>query len=66
MSALGYEAGTLAPVIKCARCDKQARLTVENMPTGACCVCVDHAIAICHELGDSLGALMIAGKYRAL
>ena len=71
MSALeGYERGTLAPLIKCVRCDSQARLVVENSlmaGLGAvCAVCVDHALEICRELGDSLGAQLIAEKMRAL
>ena len=70
MSA-GYERGTLAPLIECARCDKTARLMVENaLLAGLECasvpVCVDHALEICHELGDSLGAQLIAEKMRAL
>jgi bacterioferritin-associated ferredoxin len=71
VSALeGYERGTLAPLIKCVRCDSQARLVVENSlmaGLGAvCAVCVDHALEICRELGDSLGAQLIAEKMRAL
>ena len=71
MSALkGYERGTLAPVIKCVRCDKQARLVVENSlmaGLGAVCtVCVDHAIEISLELGDTLGAQLISEKMRSL
>ena len=70
MSATTYEKGTLAPVIKCVRCDEQARLVVENSLMaglgGVCTVCVDHALEICRELGDSLGAQIIAEKYRAL
>jgi hypothetical protein len=66
----GYEAGTLAPVIKCVRCDKQARLVVENSLmaglAGVCTLCVEHAIEVCNELGDSLGAQMIAEKMRAV
>jgi len=71
VSALeGYEAGTLTPLVKCVRCDNQARLIVENSlmaGLGAvCAVCVDHALEICHELGDSLGAQLIAERIRAL
>ena len=71
MSTLnGYERGTLAPAIKCVRCDKPARLVVENsLMAGLCAVCtvcVDHAIEICLELGDSLGAQLISEKMRAL
>jgi len=73
VSALvGYETGTLAPIIKCVRCNSQARLMVENSLMaglgfeGTCAVCVDHAIAIAREIGDSLGALMISDKYRSL
>ena len=71
MSGLpGYERGTLAPVIKCVRCDKPARLVVENSlmaGLGAVCtVCVDHAIEVCIELGDSLGAQLIAERMSAL
>lgn len=71
MSTLrGYEAGTLAPVIKCVRCDKPARLVVENSLVAGlgavCTVCVDHAIEICLSLGDTLGAQIISEKTRAL
>ena len=71
MSTLkGYEAGTLAPLIKCVRCESQARLVVENSlmaGLGAvCAVCVDHAIEICLELGDTLGAQLISEKMRSL
>ena len=69
MSA-GYERGTLAPVIKCVRCDKPARLVVENSlmaGLGAVCtVCVDHALEICIQLGDTLGAQLISEKMRSL
>ena len=67
---LGYESGTLAPLIKCVRCDEQARLVVENSLmaglAGVCTVCVAHAIEICHEIGDSLGAQLIAERMRAV
>ena len=67
----GYETGTLAPVIKCVRCENQARLVVENSlmaGLGAVCtVCVDHAIEICIDhLGDTLGAQLISEKMRAV
>lgn len=57
------EAGTLAPLMECARCENQARLIVENaLVAGLECasvpVCIDHALAIAKELGDSLGALL--------
>ena len=64
------EKGTFAPVIKCVRCDEQARLVVENSLTagleGVCVVCVTHAVEICQQLGDSLGALMIQEKFGVL
>ena len=71
MSALeGYERGTLAPLIKCVRCDKQARLIVENSLMAGleavCAVCVNHALEICHQLGDSLGAQLISEKMSPL
>lgn len=70
MSATTHEKGTLAPLIKCVRCNEQARLIVENSLMagieGVCVVCVNHAIEICEELGDSLGGQMIAEKFRAL
>ena len=73
MTTLTCERGTLAPIIRCVRCNDQARLVVENslmagiMPIGAVCtVCVTHAIEICEQLGDSLGALMIVEKFGAL
>jgi hypothetical protein len=71
MTLTGYEAGTLAPVIKCVRCDKQARLVVENslmagLGGGVCALCVEHAVEVCQELGDSLGAQLIAEKMRAV
>jgi len=62
----GYEAGTLVPLMKCARCDSQARLIVEGLKRPSVPVCVDHALEICHELGDSLGAQLIAKKMSAL
>ena len=64
------EAGTLAPIIKCVRCDSQARLIVENSLMagleGVCVVCVNHALEICRELGDSLGAQLIAERMGVL
>ena len=72
MSALkGYERGTLAPLIECARCDKTARLMVENaLLAGLECasvpVCLDHAIEICLSLGDTLGAQLISERVSAL
>jgi hypothetical protein len=61
-----FEKGTLAPVVKCVRCNDQARLVVENSLMagleGVCTVCVKHAIEICIQLGDSLGAQIIAEK----
>lgn len=66
MSAIARrEAGTLAPLIKCAKCDGQARLIVEGVrPIGELYhLCLDHAIELCRESGDSLGAGIIAGKY---
>jgi hypothetical protein len=65
------EAGTLAPLMECARCNKQARLIVENaLMAGLECasvpVCVEHAVAIANELGDSLGAQLIAKRMSAL
>jgi hypothetical protein len=71
MSTLeGYERGTLAPLIKCIRCDKQARLIVENSLmvglAGVCTLCVECALELCHELGDSLGAQLIAERMKAL
>ena len=66
----GYERGTLAPLIKCVRCDKQARLVVENSLMagleGVCTLCVECALGLCHELGDSLGAQLIAERMRAV
>lgn len=66
----GYEKGSLAPVIKCARCDKQARLTVENSLMAGlgstCALCVECAVRVCNELGDSLGAQLIAERMRAI
>lgn len=66
-----YERGTLAPVIKCVRCDEQARLIVENgsmagLESPTLAVCVKHAVAIANELGDSLGAQLIAERMRAV
>ncbi len=66
-----YEAGTLAPLMECARCNSQARLIVENaLMAGLECasvpVCVEHAVEIAKELGDSLGAQLIAKRMRAL
>lgn len=70
MTLTGYEAGTLAPVIKCVRCDKQARLVVENSLMAGlgvvCALCAEHAVEVCQELGDSLGAQLIAEKMRAV
>ena len=70
MTTLTCERGTLAPIIKCVRCNDQARLVVENSLMagleGICTVCVTHAIEICNQLGDSLGALLIADKFGAL
>lgn len=71
MSTLeGYEKGTLAPLIKCVRCDKQARLIVENSLmaglAGVCTLCVECALELCHKLGDSLGAQLIAERMKAL
>ena len=64
------EAGTLAPIIKCVRCDSQARLVVENSLMAGlesvCVVCVVHAIEICRKLGDSLGAQLIADSMGVL
>jgi hypothetical protein len=65
------EAGTLAPLVECARCNGQARLIVENaLMAGLECasvpVCVEHAVAIARELGDSLGAQLIAKRMSAL
>ena len=71
-SLTGYEAGTLAPVIKCVRCDKQARLVVENSLMaglgfeGECTLCVECAVKVCKEYGDSLGAQLIAQMARAV
>jgi hypothetical protein len=67
----GYERGSLAPVIKCARCNEQARLIVENgymagLESPTLAVCVEHAVAIANELGDSLGAQLIAERMRAI
>lgn len=66
----GYEAGTLAPLIKCVKCDNQARLVVENSLmaglTGVCTLCVECAVKVCNEIGDSLGAQIIAEKMGAL
>lgn len=66
----GYEAGTLAPLIKCVRCDNQARLVVENSLlaglAGVCTLCVECALELCHKLGDSLGAQLIAERMKAL
>lgn len=69
MSALeGYERGTLAPLIKCVKCDKQARLIVENSLmaglAGVCTLCVECAVKVCKEYGDSLGAQIIAKMAR--
>ena len=65
-----YEKGTLASVIKCVRCNEQARLVIENSLMagleGVCVVCVTHAVEICQQLGDSLGALMIQEKFGVL
>jgi hypothetical protein len=65
-----YEKGTLAPVVKCVRCDQQARLVVENSLMagleGVCTVCVSHALEICKQLGDTLGAQLIAKKFGVL
>lgn len=65
-----YEKGTLAPVVKCVRCDQQARLVVENSLMagleGVCTVCVSHAVEICNQLGDTLGAQLIAKKFGVL
>ena len=73
MSTLkGYEAGTLAPVIKCVRCENQARLVVESSLMaglgfeGVCTLCVDCAVKVCKEYGDSLGAQIIAQMARAV
>ena len=74
IESLGFpnrEAGTLAPLMECARCNKQARLIVENaLMAGLECasvpVCVEHAVAIANELGDSLGAQLIAKRMSAL
>jgi hypothetical protein len=65
------EAGTLAPLMECARCNSQARLIVEDSLTaGLECaviaVCVEHAVEIARELGDSLGAQLIAKRMSAL
>lgn len=70
-SLTGSETGTLAPIMNCARCNKQARLIVENaLVAGLECaslpVCVEHAVAIANELGDSLGAQLIAKRMGAL
>ena len=66
----GYEKGSLAPVTKCARCDKQARLTVENSLMAGlgsnCNLCVECAVRVCNELGDSLGAQVLDERMRAL
>ena len=66
----GYEKGTLAPLIKCVRCNNQARLLIENSlmaGLGAeCNVCVEHAMEICINLGDSLGAQLLAEKMRSI
>ena len=66
----GYEAGTLTPLIKCVRCDNQARLVVENSLmaglAGVCTLCVECAVKLCSELGDSLGAQLIAERMRAI
>jgi hypothetical protein len=72
MSGLkGYEKGSLAPVIKCVRCNEQARLIVENgymagLESPTLAVCVEHAVSIANELGDSLGAQLIAERMRAI
>ena len=71
MSTLeGYESGTLTPLIKCVRCDNQARLVVENSLmagfAGVCTLCVECALGLCHELGDSLGAQLIAERMSPL
>jgi len=68
----GYEAGTLAPLIKCVKCDSQARLMVENSLMaglgfeGTCALCVECAVKVCNKLGDALGAQLIAERMRAL
>jgi hypothetical protein len=71
MSALeGYERGTLAPLVKCVRCDKQARLVVENSLMagleGVCTLCLECAVKVCKEYGDSLGAQIINQMARAV
>jgi hypothetical protein len=65
------EAGTLAPLIECARCNSQARILVEDSLTaGLECaviaVCVEHAVEIARELGDALGGQLIAKRMSAL
>jgi hypothetical protein len=65
------EAGTLAPLMECARCNSQARILVEDSLTeGLECaviaVCVEHAVAIANELGDSLGGQLIAKRMGSL
>lgn len=68
----GYEAGTLTPLIKCVKCDNQARLMVENSLMaglgfeGTCALCVECAVKVCNKIGDSLGAQLIAERMSAL
>ena len=70
MTLTGYETGTLAPLIKCVKCDKQARLIVENSLMAGlesvCTLCVGCAVKVCKEYGDSLGAQLIAQMARAV
>jgi len=64
----GHERGTLTPIVKCVRCDSQARLVVENSLmaglSGVCTLCVECAVKVCKEYGDSLGAQLIAKMAR--
>ena len=67
---IGYESGSLTPIIKCVRCDKQARLVVENSLMagleGVCTLCIECAVRVCNELGDSLGAHLISKRMEAI